>query len=205
MPALEALLSRFEAAHTQPLGISVDSIHSHANWAAGLGGISFPLLADFHPKGEVARAFGLYLEDKGITDRATVVIDADGIVRHASSVTPAGQRDIAGLAALCEHVDAAHGATLPAAEKAAGVNGDVKLFVRSNCGFSRAVLLARDNLRLQERVPVLNVSEDPAAMAELRERTGKEQAPCLIAGGTPLLESGDIIRHLVTGSTGLWS
>ena len=74
-----------------------------------MGGISFPLLADFHPKGEVATAYDLYLSDKGITDRATVIIDANGIVRHSSSVTPAGKRNIAELAALCESIDQAHG------------------------------------------------------------------------------------------------
>ncbi len=106
MPALEALVARLTAAHTQPLGISVDSVHCHANWAQSLGGISFPLLADFHPKGKVAESFGVYLADKGNTDRATVIVDAAGIVRHASSA--AGARDMAELAALCERI-AAHG------------------------------------------------------------------------------------------------
>lgn len=116
-------MERLKAANTQPLGISVDSVHSHANWAAGLGGVSFPLLADFHPKGDVARKYGLYLEDAGITDRATVIIAADGIVRHASSVGPAGRRDIAELARLCEEIDRAHQGRLPAIGKPAGVAG----------------------------------------------------------------------------------
>ena len=76
MPALEALLNRFEAANTQPLGISVDSIFCHANWAGSIGGITFPLLADFHPKGAVADSYGLYLDPLGITDRATVIVDS---------------------------------------------------------------------------------------------------------------------------------
>ena len=104
---MEQLLPRFRAAHTQVLGISVDSVYSHANWARDLGGISFPLLADFHPKGAVAAAYGLYLEDKGIDDRATVIIDASGRVRHASSVTPSGERNIEELAQLCQEVDEA--------------------------------------------------------------------------------------------------
>jgi alkyl hydroperoxide reductase subunit AhpC len=95
---VEQLLPRFRSAHTQVLGVSVDSIFCHSNWAASMGGISFPLLADFHPKGKMATDYGLYLSDNGITDRATVVIDASGVVRHASSVTPAGQRNIEELA-----------------------------------------------------------------------------------------------------------
>ena len=42
------MLPRFRAAHTQVLGVSVDSVFCHANWAASMGGVSFPLLADFH-------------------------------------------------------------------------------------------------------------------------------------------------------------
>ena len=102
---MEALQDRFLAANTQVLGVSVDSTYCHANWAMSLGGVSFPLLADFHPKGEVAKAYGLYLDGAGITDRATVIIDADGVVRHVSSVGPGGKRDIAELAGLCEQLD----------------------------------------------------------------------------------------------------
>ncbi len=50
------------------LGISVDSKFSHKAWAKGFGEITYPLLADFHPKGEVARSYRLWLEDAGITD-----------------------------------------------------------------------------------------------------------------------------------------
>jgi len=94
------------------LGVSVDSRFSHAAWADSLGGVTFPLLADFHPKGEVSKAFGVWLDDKGISDRATVIIDKDGVVRYSASVTPAGKRDLAELAGECEKVDAAHGGGL---------------------------------------------------------------------------------------------
>ena len=173
-------------------------MYSHANWAQGMGGISFPLLADFHPKGAVAKSFGLYLEDKGITDRATVIIDAGGVVRYAVSVTPGGERDLAELAAECRKIDAAYPGELPPAAPAPGLEGGSLLYVRSNCGFSQAVLLARDNLHLGDRLPVKNVSEDAAARADLERRTGKEQAPCLLVGEKPILESKGIIDHLVS-------
>ena len=73
--------------------MSVDSRFSHDNWAKSCGGISFPLLQDFHPKGDVAKKYEVFLEDKGITDRATVIIDKQGIVRYANSETPAGERN----------------------------------------------------------------------------------------------------------------
>jgi glutaredoxin-related protein len=194
VPALEALQDRFRAAHTQVLGVSVDSIHSHANWARDLGGISFPLLSDFEPKGAVARAYGLYLEKPGITDRATVWIDAAGVVRHASSVGPGGERDIAELAALAERLDGEYAGTREDFADAPGTSGAV-LYVRDHCGFSRAVRVALDNLRLAG-VEVRNVSQDPKALEALRELSGAETAPCLVLDGEVVRESPAIIVRL---------
>ena len=50
-------------------------------FAAGLGNIPYPVLADFHPKGEVAKAYGIYNEERGVTQRAVFIIDKEGIVR----------------------------------------------------------------------------------------------------------------------------
>lgn len=71
---------RYEKADAQVLGLSVDSAWTHAAFVRELG-LSYPLLADFHPKGEVARQYGLFLEESGITARATVVIGKDGLVK----------------------------------------------------------------------------------------------------------------------------
>jgi len=202
VPALDALQGRFEAAHTQVVGISIDSVYSHANWADSLGGISLPLLADFHPKGAVAEKFGLYLADNGITDRATVIIDADGVVQHASSVGPSGSRDIDELARLAEEIDGQYAGDLPAKAEPQGVK-ESTLFVKSKCGFSRSALLARSNLGLDAFVEVRNIDEDDDARAELKKLTGKEQAPCLVEDGNALLESADIIEKWVTEATGL--
>jgi len=62
-------------------GISVDSAFSHKAFQEHLG-IQFPLLADFEPKGEVARKYGMYMEKHGTNERGFVVIDADGKVKH---------------------------------------------------------------------------------------------------------------------------
>ena len=66
MPSYEADLGRFEGADTQVLGISVDSIPSHVAWAKSLGGITYPLLSDFEPKGAVAKAYGAFRVADGI-------------------------------------------------------------------------------------------------------------------------------------------
>ena len=69
------------------LGISVDSVHSHRAFADELGGITFPLLADFHPKGEVTKQYGLWRDDKGNSRRAIVIVDRDGVVRYVEVIS----------------------------------------------------------------------------------------------------------------------
>ncbi len=83
MPSYEADFAEFERHDAQVLGISVDSVPSHVAFAKSLGGIeSYPLLADFHPKGEVAKRYGVWIEEEGICERAIVIVDKEGIVRY---------------------------------------------------------------------------------------------------------------------------
>lgn len=180
----------------------MDSVYSHANWARDLGGVSFPLLSDFEPKGAVARSFGVYLDGPGITDRATIVIDSAGTVRHASSVGPGGQRNLDEIAALCAQIDREAGTPVAPFGTPAGLASDAVLYVKNRCGFSRAVLLARDNLHLGTRLPVRNVSDDATARGELIRIAGKDQAPCLVAGGAARLESAEIIATLREAAIG---
>jgi peroxiredoxin len=70
------------------LGISVDGAWCHAAFARDRK-LHFPLLADFEPKGEVARKYGVYRAEDGFSERALFVLDADGIVRW-SFVSPLG-------------------------------------------------------------------------------------------------------------------
>ncbi len=85
-------LKRFENVNAQVFGISVDNIWSHKAFAEKFK-ISYPLLSDFHPKGKVASLYGLYLEDMGINNRATVIIDMEGIVRYIKVYDIPTQRD----------------------------------------------------------------------------------------------------------------
>ncbi len=75
----EERLGELEAAAVSLYGVSVDSAFCHAAFREHLG-ISMPLLADFHPKGEVARAFGVYSERHGVAGRALALIGPDGVV-----------------------------------------------------------------------------------------------------------------------------
>jgi len=62
------------------LGISVDHSNAHAAFREHIG-TDIILLADFHPKGEVARAYGALIEERGHNNRSLVLIDEQGIVR----------------------------------------------------------------------------------------------------------------------------
>jgi len=78
------------------LGISVDSLWSHRAFAEKFG-ISYPLLSDFHPKGEVAKKYGVFLEDRGMAARTAFVVGKDGkILNIVKSDVPVA-RDIAAL------------------------------------------------------------------------------------------------------------
>ena len=57
-------------------GISVDSAFAHKAFQQQLG-ITFPLLADFHPKGEVSKAYGVYIDERGHNHRALVMVGPD--------------------------------------------------------------------------------------------------------------------------------
>src|SRR3712207_7328579 len=81
MPSYEADSERFAGYDAQVLGISVDSIPSHVAWAKSLGGLTYDLLADFHPKGEVAKSYGAWREADGITERALFIVDKEGKIR----------------------------------------------------------------------------------------------------------------------------
>jgi len=83
MPGYEAEIADFERYDAQVVGISVDSVPSHVAFAKSIGGIQkYPLLADFHPKGEVSKKYGVWKDDKGICERAVVIVDKKGIVRY---------------------------------------------------------------------------------------------------------------------------
>jgi peroxiredoxin len=86
MALYQEVLPEFQKFNAELLGISVDGVWSHLAFAKDRN-LHFPLLADFEPKGEVARAYHVYRANVGTSERALYVIDADGIVRW-SYVSP---------------------------------------------------------------------------------------------------------------------
>ena len=82
------LLPMFRGHGAELVAISVDSVWCHAAFARDRK-IQFPLLADFEPKGAVARSYGAYRDQDGFAERALFVIDPAGIIRW-SYLSPLG-------------------------------------------------------------------------------------------------------------------
>ncbi len=88
MALYNEILPEFQRFGAELLGISVDGVWCHLAFAQSRR-LHFPLLADFEPKGAVARRYGVYREGDGTTERALFVLDGDGTVRW-SDVAPIG-------------------------------------------------------------------------------------------------------------------
>ena|SRR5436190_1531076 len=84
----QELLPEFRERDAELVAISVDGIWSHLAFAKNRN-LHFPLLADFEPKGEVARTYGVYRSSDGTSERALFVLDGDGVVQW-SYVSPVG-------------------------------------------------------------------------------------------------------------------
>jgi peroxiredoxin len=75
----QTYLPEFQRFGAALIGISVDSVWSHTAFGRALE-LTFPLLSDFYPRGDVARSYGVYQEDEGRSGRAVFVLDAEGLV-----------------------------------------------------------------------------------------------------------------------------
>ena len=73
----------FDSHEAHILSLSVDAVPAKVEWAKSLGGISYDLLSDFHPKGLVAERYGV-TRDGGITERAIFIVDKSGAIVFAN-------------------------------------------------------------------------------------------------------------------------
>jgi peroxiredoxin len=92
MLAYQAGIAKFEGLSTKVFGISTDNTPSQKEFATKVGA-SFPLLSDFRNR-QVAKAYGVLLEEVGVANRSTFVIDKDGKIQHIeegnSAIDPTG-------------------------------------------------------------------------------------------------------------------
>jgi peroxiredoxin len=85
----QEVLSELESQGATLVGISVDSSYTHHAFREQLN-LTMPLLADFHPKGEVSKAYGAYIEGAGIGNRCLVLIE-DGEVKWSYAAPNPGE------------------------------------------------------------------------------------------------------------------
>lgn len=83
MTEYESDMAQFERAGAAVLGISIDAQPAKAAWAKTLGPISYDLLSDFYPHGEVARNYGVFRPNDGISERAIFIVDKSGRIAWA--------------------------------------------------------------------------------------------------------------------------
>lgn len=79
------------------LAISVDHSHSQRAFAESIGLDGVTLLSDFLPRGEVARAYDIFVDERGHSGRAVIVVDAEGVVRSTQYVHPLELPDADGV------------------------------------------------------------------------------------------------------------
>ena len=95
MKAYQADIAKFEATDTQVFGLSVDSVPANREFAKQIG-VTFPLLSDF-AKRSVVKDYGVFNEEGGYGNRATFVIDKEGIIQHIDegnvAIDPTGAED----------------------------------------------------------------------------------------------------------------
>jgi peroxiredoxin len=80
MRTLELKHKAFQELNTVALGVSVDSSDSKKAWALSMGMKETRLIADFWPHGGMAKKYGLFLEESGISGRANILIDEEGLI-----------------------------------------------------------------------------------------------------------------------------
>jgi peroxiredoxin len=103
MRTYEGQRRRLDGLGAHVLGISVDAGPAKKAWAESLGGISYDLLSDFHPKGQVAAEYGVMRAD-GISERAIFVVDKAGKVVWAKQYQIPEQPDVEELFGELERI-----------------------------------------------------------------------------------------------------
>ena len=173
--------------NAQVLGISVDSVDCLRAWAESVGGITYPLLSDFWPHGQVAQTYGV-LRPEGKSERAIFVIDKQGIIRYVDVHDIDLQPDNEELFRVLAQIDpqaAAATAARPAAQPQAepAPTADVVMYCTPwcpDCRRARAYLRGR-NIAYVE----VDISRDRAAAQRVREwANGNETTPTFDIKGT---------------------
>ena len=100
MTAYQAGLAKFEESGAQVIGVSTDNLGALNYWAKEVLKVSFPLASD--NLGKVAGQYGVLIADRGIANRASFVVDEQGIIQHIEEGSSA--LDPTGTATVCARI-----------------------------------------------------------------------------------------------------
>ena len=94
MTVFRSAYPKFKKLNTEILGVSCDAQPTQTAYSTSLGNLPYPVLSDFHPKGQVAKEFDIYNEDRGTSDRGVFIIDLSGEIKYIEIYTRAEDIDI---------------------------------------------------------------------------------------------------------------
>ncbi len=189
MPSYQVARDRFDGLHAQVLGISVDSVPCLTAWAESLGGITYPLLSDFFPHGQVAQTFGV-LRKEGRSERAIFVIDKQCIIRYVDVHNIDEQPDNEVLFRVLAELEPQAAATARAAAPLAAApepTANVVMYCTPWCpGCKRArAYFLQHGIAYAE----VDISRDQAAAARVRGwANGNETTPTFNIKGTIVVD-----------------
>ena len=170
------------------MGLSVDSVPCLKAWADSLGGITYPLVSDFYPHGQVARSYDV-LREEGHSERAIFVIDKQGIIRYVDVHDIGKQPDNDELFCVLAELEPAAAAAIKVAqpEPAPEPAADVVMYCTRwcpNCQRARQYLTEHGI----EYVEV-DITHDRAAAARVRGwANGYETTPTFNIRGTIVVD-----------------
>jgi peroxiredoxin len=105
MQDLEKYKEGFDLLNAVALGISVDSVPCKKAWASHIGIKETRLLSDFWPHGGVADSYGVFLEDKGISNRVVFIVDKEGVIRFKKIYPMSQVPDIDGIMKALKEIE----------------------------------------------------------------------------------------------------
>ena len=172
------------------MGLSIDSADCLRAWAESLGGVTYPLLSDFYPHGQVAEAYGV-LRSEGYAERAIFVVDKQGIIRYVDVHDIGQQPDNELLFQVLAELEPAAAAAQKAAEAKVAAppppTGDVIMYCTPWCPDCRRAraYLAEKGIKYTE----VDISKDRTAAAKVRGwARGFETTPTFDIKGTIIVD-----------------
>lgn len=214
LPELARRAGEFDAkADTFVVAMNCDHPASHQRWAESLGGVPYPMLCDLHPHGQISRILGMWLPDESITDRATVIVDRDGIVRYATSVGKNGRRNFDELLEEAVRINggpkdpsaeppkspapAAAGAKRGPAPAAQALSTGPTLFVLNGCPSCMTVKSKLSRNPNRDRIRIVEVSSAESRKLMSKLVPGVTGVPVLYAPGRPAaVGAGDVLARI---------